>query len=109
MKTTTTTFSGYSPEQIAGWCLVSISTARAWKAGTKNPSRRAVKLFTLHARGKVLGKEWRGWTIREGVLYDPANQPMRREHMEAHVIIYQLASYCRANHMPQPWCTQSRG
>lgn len=94
-------FSGYSCEQIAHWCDVSAKTVRAWKAGTKQPSKRAVKLFTLYAHGKILGKEWRGWTVKGATLYDPANQPFRLQHMQAHVVMYQLAEYCRRNHLPQ--------
>lgn len=94
-------FSGYPDEQIARWCLVKPATVRNWKRGKTRPSKRAVKLFTLHASGRVLIGNWRGWRITNTALYDPAGKAFKRTEMEIHSIVYQIASYCRQNHMPK--------
>ena len=55
------------------WCDVSKVTACAWKKGTRKPSRRSVKLFSLYAQGKVITREFDGWKFnsRTGALVFP--------------------------------------
>lgn len=100
-------FDGHAPSVIASWCMVTEKTARDWINGRKRPSRRAVRLFQLHAQGRILGKSWRGWIVNGDVLYDPAGNAIKRTDMEIHVIVYQIASYCRRHHTfgEQVWDT----
>jgi len=61
-------FYGYAPELIVRWCGVSMQTALLYKSGVRKPSRQALRLFTLHRDGRVLGPEWREWSV-SGVNY----------------------------------------
>jgi hypothetical protein len=63
-------FYSYSPELIARWCRVSLTTAKAYGLGTRKPSRQALSLFTLHRDGKVLGPEWRDFHIAGDKIAD---------------------------------------
>jgi hypothetical protein len=58
-------FYGYSTRLIASWCGVTVQTARAYKNGSKRPSRTVMRLFRLHREFKVLGESWGGWAIRD--------------------------------------------
>ena len=47
----------YPHEFIARWCGVSEHTAYLYKFGARQPSRQALRLFTLHRDGRVLGPD----------------------------------------------------
>jgi hypothetical protein len=85
-------FYGYPPKLIAAWCGVSVQTARAYKNGSKRPSRSVMKLFRLHKELKVLGEEWAGWAIRPGAIIDPDGNVTTREQLAAYWIIMQYAA-----------------
>lgn len=95
MDNTVSIFYGYSAALIAQWCSVNEKTAAEWKAGRKKPSRQALKLFRLHAAGRVLGKSWKGWKVHKDAIYSPAGECMQVWEMENHVILYQLADAYR--------------
>src|SRR5690606_41816395 len=67
-------FYGYPVELISHWCRISPATAYKYKRGLIKPSRQAAKLFMLHTTGRVLGPEWRGWTVRGEKLISPENE-----------------------------------
>jgi hypothetical protein len=67
-------FYGYPPEQIAQWCCVSVQTARAYKNGSKRPSKSVLKLFRLTkksacspARGMVGASTIRVFSILKAI------------------------------------------
>jgi len=86
-----TIFYGYPPEQIARWCGVSEHTAYLYKIGTRKPSRQALRLFTLHRDGRVLGPEWRDWAINKDRLVSPEGQETTQNQLAAYWLIMQLA------------------
>lgn len=84
-------FYGYPAELIARWCGVSLSTARLYKSGARKPSRQALRLFGLHRDGRVLGPEWRDWSVKGDKLVSPANQETTQGQLNAYWLIMQLA------------------
>jgi hypothetical protein len=70
-----------------------VATARAYKDGSRKPSRQALKLFSLHRQELVLGPEWRGFTIRGGTIVDPAGVATTRAQLEGYQIIMQWAAF----------------
>jgi hypothetical protein len=85
-------FYGYPPKLIAAWCCVSVQTARAYKNGSKRPSRSVMRLFRLHREFKVMGDEWQGWAIRDGGIVDPDGNFTTRGQLTAYWIIMQYAA-----------------
>jgi hypothetical protein len=86
-----TIFYGYPPELIARWCGVSEHTAYLYKIGARKPSRQALRLFTLHRDGRVLGPEWRDWAINKDRLVSPEGQETTQNQLAAYWLIMQLA------------------
>jgi hypothetical protein len=84
-------FYGYPPELIARWCGVSQQTAVLYKTGARKPSRQALRLFTLHRDGKVLGPEWRDWCVHKDKLVNPVGQESTHGQLNAYWLIMQLA------------------
>jgi hypothetical protein len=60
---------GIPINEIARICQVSLKTAGRWKAGTTCPPKSAI-LLLLGDLG-CLDPQWRGWCVRQGVLYSP--------------------------------------
>jgi hypothetical protein len=83
-------FYGYPAKVIAEWCGVSVRTAERWKEGVSRPSRSALRLFTLHAERRVLGKEWDGWLINQAALVDPEGNSTTQGQLRAYYHVYQL-------------------
>lgn len=83
-------FYGYPAELVAEWCGVSVRTAKSWKEGRSRPPRPALRLFTLHAERKVLGKEWEGWLINKNTLVDPEGQSTTQGQLRAYAMVYAL-------------------
>lgn len=88
---TLSVFYGYPAELVARWCGVSVSTAAAWKANKRKPSRQALRIFTLHRDGRVLGDQWAGWEVREGVIRDPEGNCTTADQLRSYALILQLA------------------
>lgn len=86
-----TIFYGYPPELIARWCGVSAHTAYLYKIGARKPSRQALRLFTLHRDGRVLGPEWRNWAIHKDRIVSPEGQETTQTQLAAYWLIMQLA------------------
>lgn len=87
-------FYGYPAELIARWCGVSVGTAAAWKQNKRKPSRQALRLFTLHRDGRVLGDAWRrGWRVQDGYIDDPAGNRTTVAQLENYAFILQYAAY----------------
>jgi len=84
-------FYGYPPELIARWCAVSEQTALLYKNGTRKPSRQALKLFVLHRDGRVLGPEWREWSVHKNKLVSPEGQETTQGQLNAYWLVMQLA------------------
>lgn len=82
-------FYGYPAELIAEWCGVSIKTARLYKAGQRKPSLQALRLFTLHRDGKVLGRAWRDFTVQGDYLVDSAGRRSRASQLMAWNLLLQ--------------------
>lgn len=85
-------FYGYPAELVASWCAVSLTTAKAYKAGTRKPSRQALKLFSLHRQELILGPEWRGFIVRKDTIVDPAGQATTRAQLEHYQLIMEWAA-----------------
>jgi hypothetical protein len=96
-------FYGYPPKLIAAWCAVSVQTARAYKNGSKRPSRSAMRLFRLHREFKVLGEEWEGWQLREGGIVDPDGNVTTRQQLTAYWVIMQYAAALAREGRETPW------
>jgi transcriptional regulator with XRE-family HTH domain len=84
-------FYGYPAEVVADWCGVSVETARRWKNGQRKPSPSSLKLFALYRDRKVLGKEWSGWIVKQGVIVDPESNETTQGQLRAYFQVYQLA------------------
>ena len=82
-------FYAYPPELIARWCGVSFATARAYKLGTRKPSRLALRLFTLHRDGKVLGPEWNDFHIAANKIADSNGNVTTQSQLLAYATILQ--------------------
>jgi hypothetical protein len=85
-------FYGYSPKLIASWCGVSVQTARAYKNGSKRPSRSVMRLFRLHREFKVLGESWDGWQLRDDGIVDPDGNVTTRSQLLAYWVVMQYAA-----------------
>jgi hypothetical protein len=85
-------FYGYPVELIQEWCAVSKQTAYLYKIGARKPSRQALRLFTLHREGRILGKEWEGWRIKGGRLFDPEGVPADARQLRAFSLMMQFAN-----------------
>jgi hypothetical protein len=86
-----TIFYGYPAELIARWCGVSAHTARLYKSGARKPSRQALRLFSLHRDGRVLGAEWRDWLIKRDKLVSPEGCETTQGQLNAYWLVMQLA------------------
>ena len=62
-----------------------------YKRGDRLPSKQAAKLFMLHASGRVLGSEWRDWSVKKNVLVDPEGNETTQELLRAYAMVWQLA------------------
>jgi hypothetical protein len=85
-------FWGYTPKLISSWCGVSVQTARAYKNGSKRPSRAVMKLFRLHKEFKVLGEGWEGWSIRNGTICDPDGNVTSCAQLTGYWMVMQYAA-----------------
>jgi hypothetical protein len=83
-------FYGYPDKLIARWCGVSVATARLYKAGTRKPSRQALRLFALYRDGR-LDDAWKGFAVRGDRLVDPERREFDPKQLRAHWLIVQLA------------------
>jgi len=91
-------FYSYPAQLVAEWCCVSMQTAYHWKSGIRKPSAQALKLFQLHARGRILTAEWDGWGVVKGKLCDPEGNETTQGQLRAYAFVYQLAQeYGRTN------------
>jgi hypothetical protein len=84
-------FYGYPVALIEQWCGVSRTTARLYKNGIRKPSRQALRLFTLHRDGRVLGPGWELWKVTKDVLVDPDGNETTRRQLVAYWIVVQFA------------------
>lgn len=82
---------GYPPELIARWCGVSEQTALLYKTGARKPSRQALRLFVLHRDGRVLGSDWKDWSVRDDKLVNPEGQEYTQGQLRTYVLVMQLA------------------
>jgi hypothetical protein len=95
-------FYGYTPKLIASWCGVSVQTARAYKNGSKRPSRTVMRLFRLHREFKVLGESWAGWSIHDDVLVDPDGNATTRPQLLAYWAVMQYAAELARSEQENP-------
>lgn|ERR1700687_3465669 len=85
-------FDGYPAELIAEWCAVSRKTAELYKAGSRKPSRQALRLFALYRDGRVLSGAWRECSIRGDRLFDPEDCAVTLDQLRAYWVVMQLAA-----------------
>lgn len=90
-------FYSYPPKVIAEWCCVSMTHAYRLKNGTTKPSPGVLKLFELHARGRILGAEWKGWRIVGDRLVDPEGGDFTQGRLRAYGIMMQYAAELARN------------
>jgi hypothetical protein len=84
-------FYGYPEALIAQWCGVSRQTAYLYKIGARKPSRQALRLFTLHRDGRVLGPEWDGWSVHKAKLVSPEGRESTQGQLRAYWLVMQFA------------------
>jgi hypothetical protein len=84
-------FYGHPCELIAEWCRVPVEEAQAWKAGTLTPSPGAIALFQLHAEGRVLTEEFKGYVCRKGKLVPNGRLGFTPAQLEAYELVYMIA------------------
>jgi len=82
-------FYSYPADLIARWCGVSVATAAQWKRGARKPSRQALRLFSLHRDGRVLGEKWRRWKVVDDSIVDPAGNVTSLALLEGYAMIFQ--------------------
>jgi hypothetical protein len=85
-------FYGYAPGLIAQWCCVSVRTARAYKNGSKRPSRSVLKLFRLHKEMRVLTGAWDGWSVDDRGVVDPDGNCTSAAQLGGYWLIMQYAA-----------------
>lgn len=85
-------FYGVSAEEIAAWSLVSLRKARRIKSGEDQPTCQQRRLIELHAQGRVLTDEWRGWRVRRGVIVDPEGNVTTEKQLRCYSLVYQWAA-----------------
>lgn len=64
-------------EGCADLLRVSVRTVQNWEAGTVRPPYAAYKLMRVLRGGKMLGPEWRGFTVRADRLNTPEGHTFR--------------------------------
>lgn len=84
-------FYGYSVEQVAAWCCVSLQTARKYKANQLKPSSQSIALFRIYTNKKFIPDSWEGWRFHDGKLYDPEDVPLTLAQLRAYQFVFQLA------------------
>ncbi len=50
-----------------------------------------MKLFQLHALGRILTEEWEGWSVLKGKLCNPEGNELSQGQVRAYPFVYQLA------------------
>jgi hypothetical protein len=85
-------FHGYPAELIAQWCGVDRATATLWKQNKRKASRQALRLFTLHRDGQILGDAWRGWGVRDDKIFDPDGYGTTEPQLRGYCIMMQYAA-----------------
>jgi len=82
-------FYGDPVETIAEWCQVSKGTAEHYKAGRREPSPQALKLFRLFHDQEVLGPEWEGYRVVGDKLFTPDNRCIRQVDIVLLTLLWQ--------------------
>ena len=85
-------FYSYPPQLIAQWCRCTLAHAYRLKQGRTKPSPTLLRLFEHHARGRVLGAEWKGWTIRGDRLFDPEGNEFTQSRLRGYLMMLQYCS-----------------
>jgi len=85
-------FHGYPASLIAQWCGVDRATATLWKQNKRKASRQALRLFTLHRDGRILGDAWPGWAVRDGKIVDPDGNETTEAQLRGYWIMMQYAA-----------------
>ncbi len=83
-------FYGYPAEVIAEWCGVSVGTAEHYKAGRRRPPTPVLRLFRLYRDGKVLGKTWEGYKVKDEKLFCPDGRFITEAHISHLTIVCQM-------------------
>lgn len=83
-------FYGYPVELIRDWCAVSRQTAYLYKIGARKPSRQALRLFTMHRDGRILGGDWDGWRVEKGCIFDPSGTATSVRQLRAYGLMMQF-------------------
>lgn len=98
-----TIFAGYPASFIQEVCGVSKVTANLWKRGERVPSQRAVRLFRLHAQGRVVPRSWDGWRFNDktGELVSPEGWRFDAGRLRALEILCRNGELRRSN--PELW------
>lgn len=87
---------GIPAEEIARICKVGIRTARRWKSGESEMPETAQMI--LAGDLGCLDREWRGWTIRNGVLTSPEGWQATPGHVRSlQMMGMTLGTYRREN------------
>src|ERR1700752_1588663 len=82
-------FYSYPPAIIAEWWGVTLHHAYRLKAGTTKPSKSVLKLFELHARGRILGPEWKRWRVQGDRLVDPEGGDFTEHRLRGYSMMMQ--------------------
>lgn len=90
-------FYSYPPRVIAAWCGVTLHHAYRLKAGTSKPSTSVLRLFELHARGRVLGAEWKHWRVLGDRLVDPEGGDFTENRLRGYHMMMQYAAELARN------------
>lgn len=83
-------FYGVPAFVIAEVCGVAQSTARSYKNGTRRPARSVVRLMQLWRDGRILGPEWKHWTVRKELIISPEGEEMSQGRLRAYSTCMQL-------------------
>ena len=91
-------FYGVHTTVISEWCGVSTRTDRAYKNGTRKPSKAVRRLFALHRDGRVFGPTWTGWTVKPESLVDPDGNETSRQLLHHYAMVMQFARQMAREH-----------
>ena len=84
-------FYGYSAEEVAEVCGVSVGTAQHYRAGRRKPPTPVLRLWRLHREGRILTDDaWDGFRIVGDKIFAPGDsRPFTPVHLYLYGLVWQ--------------------
>ena len=85
-------FYGYTAEEVAAVCGVSVGTAEHYRSGRRKPPTPVLRLWHLHRDHKILGSAWDEFRVVDDKLYGPDGRPFMPSHLILYSLVWQALS-----------------